>query len=72
MIINSEKKGKTIPINNARPNRNLCLTKREPIGVCGLVVPWNYPFMMLAWKAAACLAAGLFSPFNNSSNYLIL
>ena len=26
--------------------------------VCGLVVPWNYPLMMLAWKMAACLAAG--------------
>lgn len=50
--------GSTIPINNARPNRNLCFTKREPIGVCGLVVPWNYPLMMLSWKMAACLAAG--------------
>ena len=26
--------------------------------VCGLVVPWNYPLMMLAWKMAPCLAAG--------------
>lgn len=26
--------------------------------VVGLVVPWNYPLMMLAWKMAACLAAG--------------
>ncbi|XP_056380869.1 cytosolic 10-formyltetrahydrofolate dehydrogenase isoform X2 [Hyla sarda] len=50
--------GCTIPINQARPNRNLTYTKREPIGVCGIVIPWNYPLMMLAWKAAACLAAG--------------
>lgn len=50
--------GLTIPINNARPSRNLTYTKREPIGVCGIVVPWNYPLMMLAWKMAACLAAG--------------
>ncbi|XP_071784206.1 cytosolic 10-formyltetrahydrofolate dehydrogenase-like isoform X1 [Asterias amurensis] len=50
--------GMTIPINNARPNKNLTFTKREPIGVCGLVVPWNYPLMMLAWKMASCLAAG--------------
>lgn len=50
--------GKTIPINNARPNKNLTYTKREPIGVCGIVVPWNYPLMMLSWKMAACLAAG--------------
>lgn len=26
--------------------------------VCGIVVPWNYPLMMLAWKMASCLAAG--------------
>ncbi|MBN3325837.1 AL1L1 dehydrogenase, partial [Atractosteus spatula] len=50
--------GSTIPINQARPNRNLTFTRREPIGVCGIVIPWNYPLMMLAWKAAACLAAG--------------
>uniref|UniRef100_T1JDA6 10-formyltetrahydrofolate dehydrogenase n=1 Tax=Strigamia maritima TaxID=126957 RepID=T1JDA6_STRMM len=50
--------GSTIPINHARPNRNLTFTKREPIGVCGLVTPWNYPLMMLSWKMAACLAAG--------------
>ena len=29
-----------------------------PLSVCGLVVPWNYPLMMLAWKMAPCLAAG--------------
>uniref|UniRef100_A0A2L2Y5B9 10-formyltetrahydrofolate dehydrogenase n=2 Tax=Parasteatoda tepidariorum TaxID=114398 RepID=A0A2L2Y5B9_PARTP len=50
--------GCTIPINNARPNRNLTFTKREPIGVCGIITPWNYPLMMVSWKAAACLAAG--------------
>uniref|UniRef100_A0A8C5N4T7 formyltetrahydrofolate dehydrogenase n=1 Tax=Gouania willdenowi TaxID=441366 RepID=A0A8C5N4T7_GOUWI len=50
--------GKTIPINQARPNRNLTFTKREPLGVCAIVIPWNYPLMMLAWKSAACLAAG--------------
>jgi formyltetrahydrofolate dehydrogenase len=50
--------GTTIPINNARPNRNLTITKKEPIGVCGLITPWNYPLMMLSWKMAACLAAG--------------
>lgn len=50
--------GSTIPVNNARPNRNLTFTKREPIGVCALVTPWNYPLMMLSWKMAACLAAG--------------
>uniref|UniRef100_G1T8P1 10-formyltetrahydrofolate dehydrogenase n=2 Tax=Oryctolagus cuniculus TaxID=9986 RepID=G1T8P1_RABIT len=50
--------GSTIPINHARPNRNLTLTRKEPVGVCGIVIPWNYPLMMLSWKTAACLAAG--------------
>ncbi|XP_077328226.1 mitochondrial 10-formyltetrahydrofolate dehydrogenase [Lithobates pipiens] len=50
--------GSTIPINQARPNRNLTFTKKEPLGVCAIVIPWNYPLMMLAWKSAACLAAG--------------
>lgn len=50
--------GATIPINHARPNHNLTLTKKEPIGVCAIVTPWNYPLMMVSWKMAACLAAG--------------
>jgi formyltetrahydrofolate dehydrogenase len=50
--------GKVIPVNNARPNYNMSIAKREPVGVVGLVVPWNYPLMMLAWKMGACLAAG--------------
>ncbi|NXR98013.1 AL1L2 dehydrogenase, partial [Oxylabes madagascariensis] len=50
--------GATIPINQARPNHNLTFTKKEPIGVCAIIIPWNYPLMMLAWKSAACLAAG--------------
>lgn len=50
--------GRTIPINNAKPSMNLTFTRREPLGVCGIVIPWNYPLMMLAWKSAACLAAG--------------
>lgn len=31
---------------------------REPIGVCGLIVPWNYPLLMSVWKLAPALAAG--------------
>jgi betaine-aldehyde dehydrogenase len=30
----------------------------EPIGVCGLITPWNYPLLQTAWKVAPCLAAG--------------
>lgn len=31
---------------------------KEPIGVCGLIVPWNYPLLMSVWKIAPALAAG--------------
>ncbi len=31
---------------------------KEPVGVCGLITPWNYPFLMGAWKIAPALAAG--------------
>ncbi|MDQ6687418.1 MAG: aldehyde dehydrogenase family protein [Actinomycetota bacterium] len=30
----------------------------EPIGVCGLITPWNYPLLQVAWKVAPCLGAG--------------
>ncbi|MDK6729484.1 aldehyde dehydrogenase family protein, partial [Aerococcus urinae] len=31
---------------------------REPIGVVGQIIPWNFPFLMAAWKLAPALAAG--------------
>ncbi|KAF4440935.1 putative aldehyde dehydrogenase [Fusarium austroafricanum] len=36
----------------------LAYTKREPIGICAAVVPWNSPLMITSWKLAPCLAAG--------------
>lgn len=33
-------------------------TVREPIGVCGQIIPWNYPLSMAAWKLAPAVAAG--------------
>ncbi|HEV3094201.1 MAG TPA: aldehyde dehydrogenase family protein [Solirubrobacteraceae bacterium] len=36
----------------------LCYTRREPVGVCGQVVPWNFPLLMASWKVAPALAAG--------------
>ncbi len=32
--------------------------KSEPIGVCGLIVPWNFPLLLGVWKLAPALAAG--------------
>src|SRR5919109_720169 len=36
----------------------LSYTLKEPVGVCGQIVPWNYPLMMTTWKLAPALAAG--------------
>jgi aldehyde dehydrogenase (NAD+) len=33
-------------------------TRREPVGVCGQIIPWNFPLCMLAWKLGPALAAG--------------
>lgn len=43
---------------NPVPDNALSFTVKEPIGVCGLIIPWNYPLMMAAWKLAPALAAG--------------
>src|SRR5689334_1032301 len=41
------------------PDPNIqCMVVREPIGVCGQIIPWNYPLLMAAWKLAPGLAAG--------------
>lgn len=34
------------------------MTIKEPIGVVGQIIPWNYPLLMMAWKVAPALAAG--------------
>ncbi len=47
--------GDTIPVSI--PNR-LNYTLREPVGVVGLIIPWNFPLMMAVWKLAPALAAG--------------
>ncbi len=46
--------GKTIPI--AGPY--FCYTRHEPVGVCGQIIPWNFPLLMQAWKLAPALACG--------------
>lgn len=40
------------------PANSLSFVVREPIGVCGQIIPWNYPLLMSAWKLAPALAAG--------------
>ncbi|MCS1351721.1 aldehyde dehydrogenase [Mechercharimyces sp. CAU 1602] len=46
--------GQTKPV----PNGFFHYTKKEPVGVCAQIIPWNYPLMMAAWKVAPALAAG--------------
>ncbi len=46
--------GQTIPIRGD----NFCYTRREPVGVCGQIIPWNFPMLMVAWKWGPALAAG--------------
>jgi acyl-CoA reductase-like NAD-dependent aldehyde dehydrogenase len=41
----------------AAPNMH-CYTRREPVGVCGQIIPWNFPLLMAAWKLGPALAAG--------------
>lgn len=47
--------GQTIPV--AQPNMHV-YARREPVGVCAQIVPWNFPLLMAAWKIAPALAAG--------------
>ena len=46
--------GDTIPIRGDY----FCYTRREPIGVCGQIIPWNFPLLMVAWKWGPALATG--------------
>ncbi len=43
---------------NPVPDDALSLTLKEPVGVCGQIIPWNYPLLMAAWKIAPALCAG--------------
>ena len=46
--------GDVIPV----PDNAMSLALREPIGVCGQIIPWNYPLLMAAWKLAPAICAG--------------
>jgi acyl-CoA reductase-like NAD-dependent aldehyde dehydrogenase len=47
--------GAVLPVST--PNMH-CYTRREPVGVCAQVIPWNFPLLMAAWKLGPALAAG--------------
>ncbi|PYQ80106.1 MAG: aldehyde dehydrogenase [Acidobacteria bacterium] len=46
--------GDVIPV----PDNAMSLALREPIGVAGQIIPWNYPLLMAAWKLAPAICAG--------------
>src|SRR5580698_4025242 len=48
--------GESIPVSSA--GNWHAYTLREPVGVVGQIIPWNFPLMMAAWKLAPALAAG--------------
>ncbi|HET7522305.1 MAG TPA: aldehyde dehydrogenase family protein [Bacillales bacterium] len=51
--------GETVPFSlNGGPQNYMAWTMKEPIGVAGLITPWNFPLLMPAWKVAPALAAG--------------
>ncbi|HTC73823.1 MAG TPA: aldehyde dehydrogenase family protein, partial [Solirubrobacteraceae bacterium] len=47
--------GNVLPVS--APNMH-CYTRREPVGVCAQIIPWNFPLLMAAWKLGPALAAG--------------
>lgn len=53
--------------SNILNEKQLSIVLREPIGVVGQIVPWNFPFLMAAWKLAPVIAAGDTSVFKPSS-----
>lgn len=46
--------GDTLPIRG----NYFSYTRREPVGVCGQIIPWNFPMLMVAWKWGPALATG--------------
>ncbi|XP_076011851.1 retinaldehyde dehydrogenase 3 [Genypterus blacodes] len=46
--------GKSLPVDE----NFMCLTKHEPVGVCGAIIPWNFPLLMFTWKIAPALSCG--------------
>ena len=47
--------GDVLPVATANMH---CYTRKEPVGVCAQIIPWNFPILMAAWKLGPALAAG--------------
>src|SRR2546423_3666620 len=49
---------KVVGYVNPVPDNALSLSLKEPVGIAGQIIPWNYPLLMAAWKLAPAIAAG--------------
>jgi aldehyde dehydrogenase (NAD+) len=56
--------GKTVPVDGDF----LCYTMHEPVGVCGQIIPWNFPLLMFTWKICPALAVGCYPNPNPNPN----
>ena len=54
-------------VNSHAPAHVISFNQREPVGVCALIAPWNYPLLQAVWKIAPALAAGNTVVFKPSS-----
>jgi len=54
----SKLEGRSIPFSLDAPGGHLAFTLREPIGVVGQIIPWDFPLLMAAWKLGPALATG--------------
>src|SRR5579862_5418668 len=50
--------GNTIPLSGQGAGKFFAYTLREPVGVVGQIIPWNFPLLMAAWKLGPALATG--------------
>lgn len=50
-----DEREKDVALSDERFNS---IARKEPVGVCGAIIPWNFPMLMAAWKVAPALAAG--------------
>src|SRR5271155_495424 len=50
--------GNTLPVSMGAPENWHVYTLREPVGVVGQIIPWNFPLLMAAWKLGPALACG--------------
>jgi len=48
----------SVPVTGLDGNRFFAYTRREPVGVVGQIIPWNFPLLMAAWKLGPALAVG--------------